>query len=434
MSQSAVPVSSPSAPFDWAELEALGGTAPDRVNGACNAQAGLRLFGQPESAVRVTLYRDHHAWCPYCQKVWLWLEGKRLPYRVRKVSMHCYGRKEPWYRALVPSGMLPALKIDERLITESDRILEELERSFGPLGASLGDPAMQAWRQQERRLFGAWCDWLCRTGGDQRADRRAMERFRREASALEQALHRSPGDTEPDTLGARDAVALPFVERMAASLAYYKGYLLRREHPLLHRWLTALEGTAAYRGTQGDWHTHAHDLPPQMGCCASNGRPDQQRLAAAIDRGELGDLGGLESSRRVDAEARSEAIRRLTRHHGALMLLSAQRSGGSSDALEVVDGAYRCALTHLATGQAIVPPTGTAPALRALRDRISVPRDMSLPAARLLRASLEATAALDGPDAAPPLPQEHRLDQDPAAFAAAATAVADAMSDAVTGR
>ena len=53
----------------WEELESIEIPMPDRVNGHTNAQARLRLFGRPESEVRVTLYRDHHAWCPYCQEV-----------------------------------------------------------------------------------------------------------------------------------------------------------------------------------------------------------------------------------------------------------------------------------------------------------------------------------------------------------------------------
>jgi len=72
----------------------------------------LRLFGHNESDVRVVLYRDHHAWCPYCQKVWLWLEEKQVPYKIEKVTMFCYGEKEPWFKKIVPSGMLPALSID----------------------------------------------------------------------------------------------------------------------------------------------------------------------------------------------------------------------------------------------------------------------------------------------------------------------------------
>ena len=43
---------------------------------------------------------------------------------------------------------------------------------------------------------------------------------------------------------------------------------------------------------------------------------------------------------------------------------------------------------------ALTPPASAAVGLRYLRDRISVPRDMSH-AARALRGALEATAALD---------------------------------------
>jgi glutathione S-transferase len=49
--------------------------------------------------------------------------------------MFCYGEKEAWYKRKVPSGMLPALELDGRMITESDVILTSLEKAFGPLGS-----------------------------------------------------------------------------------------------------------------------------------------------------------------------------------------------------------------------------------------------------------------------------------------------------------
>ena len=137
-------------PLSWKELGNLVKKVHrDLINGPTTSQALLRLFGQSESSVRVTLYRDHHAWCPYCQKVWLWLEEKRVPYRVKKVTMFCYGDKELWYKKICPSGMLPALELDGKLITESDVVLAALEREFGPLYAKMEAPQVKYLSQQE---------------------------------------------------------------------------------------------------------------------------------------------------------------------------------------------------------------------------------------------------------------------------------------------
>ena len=103
--------------------------SPDLVNGPTSSWSTLRLFGRPEDEVRVTLFRDHHAWCPYCQKVWMFLEEKRIPYRIRKVTMFCYGEKEAWYKKICPSGMLPAVQFNSgEIVTDSDNILVALEK------------------------------------------------------------------------------------------------------------------------------------------------------------------------------------------------------------------------------------------------------------------------------------------------------------------
>ena len=53
-------------PLSWGELEQLATVIPTReelVRGKANAQTNLRLFGSDkESDVRLTLFRDNHAW------------------------------------------------------------------------------------------------------------------------------------------------------------------------------------------------------------------------------------------------------------------------------------------------------------------------------------------------------------------------------------
>jgi glutathione S-transferase len=63
------------------------------------------------------------------------------------------------------------------------------------------------------------------------------------------------------------------------------------------------------------------------------------------------------------------------------------------------------------------PPKESDVALRYLRDRISIPRDMSIYAGKRLREALEKTAALVGDRQGAPIPFKHRRDQDPVNFA-----------------
>ena len=405
----------PTTALSWSELEVMAPPAAERVEGPANAQATLRLFGQPESSVRVTLFRDHHAWCPYCQKVWLWLEFRRIPYRIRKVTMRCYGPKEPWFTALVPSGMLPALELDGRLLTESDRILEALERTFGPVGVPMGDRRVRALRDLERLLFRAWCIWLCTPGLNERQERQARDQFQAVARQMEDALAAGggswldPESPEGATPGTADLVFIPYVERMNASLAYFKGFALRQAHPGIDRWLSALEQLETYRGTQSDVHTHAHDLPPQMGGCWADGSDAQRSMAAAVDAGQgLGELESRWTPPDADGMPRERALERVLRHRSTLL---ARNPLG-----DAFDQPLRAALTALMQERSVSPEPGSAAALRYLRDRISVPRDMPLHSARLLRQALEATAVLDGDQQPEPLPFEHRFDQDPRPF------------------
>jgi glutathione S-transferase len=392
-------------PLSWTELVALTNYEIDRVNGPTNAQAKLRLFGQAEADVRVTLYRDNHAWCPYCQKVWLWLEEKQIPYRIEKVTMFCYGEKESWYKRKVPSGMLPALELDGRMITESDDILLALEQAFGPLGLGMSDPVVLPLRRLERLLFRAWCNWLCRPTSA-RQEQSGRTQFLEVVQQVEAALASSPGPYFLTEFGTADVIFTPYVERMNASLYYYKGYRLRDE-PYFNAWFAAMETRPTYRGTQSDFHTHAHDLPPQMGGCWENGEPQTQLNQTRVDQGPW--VGLPDVAYPEPETARSEALHRVIKHHANIIRVN-------PIAADLFDPALRCALTMLITGKVCTPPPGSDLGLRYLRDRINVPRDMSIYAAKRLREALESTAALVGDGQGDPLPTRHRRDQDPANF------------------
>lgn len=394
-------------PLSWQELETLTDWQIDTVNGVTNSQAKLRLFGRKESDIRVTLYRDNHAWCPYCQKVWLWLEEKQIPYRIEKITMFCYGTKEEWYKRKVPSGMLPAIELDGRIITESDDILIALEQVYGVLNYGMKDPLVIPLRRLERLLFRAWCAWLCYPARLPGADKRNREQFTGVVAMVEEALAKTPSSYFLDDFSTADVIFTPYVERMNASLYYYKGYSLREENPYLSNWFDAMESRSTYRGTQSDFHTHAHDLPPQMGGCWENGKPQMKLNKARVDNGpwlELPDVTYPEPE-----TSRAEALQRVIKHRANIIRVNPWDR-------QLFDEALRCALTQMMTGKNCQPPAGSDAALRYLRDRINVPRDMSIYAAKRIRQSLEDTAALVGNKQGEAISLRHRRDQDPRSF------------------
>lgn len=405
------------APLSWGELEELASALPERdlANGPTTPQSRLRLFGQSEEDVRVTLYRDNHAWCPYCQKVWLWLEEQRVPYRIQKVTMFCYGEKEAWYKERVPSGMLPALELDGLLVTESDVVLSELEKAFGPLHKSMGEKQIVALCKLERALFSAWCGWLCYPSSGPGEEERNMGNFDAVARLIENALSSTPGKYFLEEFSTADVVFTPYLERMNASLYYFKGYVLRDPalRPRISAWFDAMEARETYRGTQSDFHTHCHDLPPQMGgCYEASAIAEQPAFKSRIDNGPWS-AGALreETSVGCPPTANLEAISRTVRHRENII------KANPADAA-TADEALRCALTYMADPSQPVPtgPSGADTSLRYIRDRICVPRDMSLHAAQMMRHALETVAATAGTGQGPPIPFRHRRDQDPQAF------------------
>lgn len=132
---------------------------------------------------------------------------------------------------------------------------------------------------------------------------------------------------------------------MNASLFYYKGYDLRKQHPVIGKWFDAMESREVYRGTQSDFHTHAHDLPPQMGGCYfpyGGQRIDSTKL---VDFGPYIDVKGEVNPEAYPMPklAKEEAAFRMIKHHETL---ASKNPFGEA----AFDDGVRCALTYQLTG------------------------------------------------------------------------------------
>ena len=247
---------------------AIGGGEP-------SSAANIRLFDKDEADVRVTFYRDAAAWCPYCQKVWLLLEEKGIPYRVSKLPLNAYGDKPAAFTRRVASGALPAIELDGEMHTESLEILRLLDETFAahapqmvPNPGSSEAQAEAAYLALAQELMRDWFSYVFYPVEGNDLDR-ARKVLLGTLKRVDEALGRAPG---PWFLGSDhptlvDLQYISHIERMLASLIYWRGLKVRGtgSFPSMDAWLAAFEERPAYLATKSDLYTIVLALPSQNG-------------------------------------------------------------------------------------------------------------------------------------------------------------------------
>ena len=120
------------------------------------------------------------------------------------------------------------MEIDGQIITESaviQGLLEELypEPALLPADGTQQRARASSLMRLERRLFSDWMQWLCNGwGGDgnKAAFVNTMDTIERELGAAE-------GPYFLENFSLIDIIFAPFLERIVASIAYYKGFIVR---------------------------------------------------------------------------------------------------------------------------------------------------------------------------------------------------------------
>ena len=148
-----------------------------------------------------------------------------------------------------------------------------------------------------------------------------------------------------------------------------------------------------------------------MGGCYANRNPQTKINQAKVDRGDWFDLPDVKYAE--PENSRQEALARVLKHRENIIQVNP-----ADDAL--FDEALRCALSYMMTGEDCPPPPNSDLGLRYLRDRVNVPRDMSIYAGKRLRNALENTAKLLSDLQPEALPIRHRKDQNPINFTSVA--------------
>ena len=238
----------------------------------------------------------------------LLVEEKEIPINIELINMRSYGDKPQAFLRKIPNGLLPAIEVQGQVVTESQVIMELLDEWFPESEGykrmqpkpedTVGMEKYQRLARLERELFSWWCTVVFRpergggplaalTGGGGKSA--ALDGFLECMKQVDGYLLETKGPwffDEFDHPTMIDFIYVSHVERMLASLAFWKGVNLRDpkyNFRGLVRWLEAFEKREAYLAFKSDYYTHVMDIPPQYGPGYDGGfEKERKQFAASI--------------------------------------------------------------------------------------------------------------------------------------------------------
>ena len=372
----------------------------------------------------LTFYRDTNGWCPFCERVWVALRVKNIPYRESLIPLQ---DKPQWYKDLVPTTLVPAVlfhnnrdeKNERKIVWESMDILKALDEAFPDTPQLVIDtPEFEAAMKEINELFSAGVSYQFSSRNDTltEADVEARrESFLKKLDELDIALATSAPFRLGSAFTAVDASMIPSMERWRYQLPITMDLDITEGRPNLQKWFENLDNYAPYcnrvAGDAYSWTAVASTFLRYFG--GDEGNP---KVATAIERVDAAARKLTETFGDVDSTGGQfslEAARKLISNHEAVVKDCTRSEpisqkhvprASSEDTADLV-------LRHVASilVDSSDDPIGFAKSTplvefdhdsskdgalvaRTVASRLCVPRDMSAPAATTLRAVLSITA------------------------------------------
>ena len=382
----------------------------------------------PPKPPKVTLYRDTNGWCPFCERVWLILRAKNIQYDEQLISLQ---NKPDWYKALVPTTLVPAVlfhedadkKNERRIVWESSDIIEALDEAFPEHPMLRDTPEYDIAVQMNDDLTKAGFEFVYAGRNDTLTDEDKLERkakFISELDRLDAALVEQQLKVDGDTcfrLGeeftAVDAIMIPTLERWRYQLPLTADIDILEGRKGLKKWFASMDSYEPYSGrVMGDEYSWV--ATNSMFLRYFGGGEDKPDVAAAIKRAD--DAAERLTSSFLDQaifeddckKHSMEAAAKLVSNHDAIVKdctrgdpssqQHIERASSEDDADMMLRHVCMLLLSETDTlkeaTESLLPEITKdgAAAAKVVASRLCVPRDMSAPAASILRATLSSIA------------------------------------------
>ena len=382
----------------------------------------------------VTLYRDTNGWCPFCERVWLALRIKGVPYQETLISLQ---NKPEWYKQLVPTTLVPAVlfhsdkgnnddddldeKVNERtLVWESNDILKALDEKFPDTPKLWVDenPEFEEALTMNTELTTAGIGYVYAGRNASLTENDIEERrvkFMKELDRLDAALAESTGGFRlGKDVTAIDCMMIPTLERWRHQLPITNEIDILEGRPNIKSWFETMDTFEPYchrvMGDKYSWVAVSSTFLRYF-----SGDESDPKVAATIARADeaaekLTDSFASYKFDEAEDKFVQEAANKLISNHEAIVKdctyvepLSQKHIDRASDG-DVADQVLRYVATILVSDDNIIDLAKSSPivqvenakdgalAAKTVASRLCVPRDMSAPAAAVLRGVLSIVA------------------------------------------
>jgi glutathione S-transferase len=419
------------------------------------------------------LYRDTNGWCPFCERVWVCIRAKNLPYQERLIALF---DKPEWYKEMVPTTQVPAVLFHEwdssasgtgtgtdgdndssssnsrKLVWESIDIMQALDDAFPNTIQLVHDtPEYKAAKEQVEKLNKVGFEYIYatrNTGNDEDAPPLTEEEIdaRREAfvAALDElnaSLEKScisDGDGDGDgskpvfALGDQfsgiDAIMIPTLERWRYQLPLNSNIDssaadILKNRPFLQKWFESMEGYKPFSdrvmGDEYSWIATNAMFAKYFGAGEETAKRSEDAASALVE-GFCDDHESASTSADENGVFALEAARKIVSNREAIVKDCSNADPKSQASLarckdaDVADAVIRFVAEVLVKGTnesesahtSAVENARSLPLSSALEEmgkdqrqdaalaaktvasRLCAPRDMSAPAAKILRSVL----------------------------------------------
>ncbi|CAK9176530.1 unnamed protein product [Ilex paraguariensis] len=151
--------------------------------------------------------------CPFSQRVLMTLEEKKVPYKMHLININ---NKPQWFLEVNPEGKVPAIKIDDKWIADSEVIVDLIEKKYPnpplsppPEVASVGS-----------KIFPAFVKFLKSKDPNDGTEQALLD----ELKALDEHLKAHGPYVNGENITAVDLSLAPKLYHMEAALGHFKGW------------------------------------------------------------------------------------------------------------------------------------------------------------------------------------------------------------------